>query len=379
MTNRILYWTSRFWPHIGGVEVLGLHLIPVLQSQGMQVQVVTSHSGLDLPDEAEINGIPIRRFHFLTSLTHRDLGQMAQARRELASLKHSFQPDLVHLHFSGPESLFHWQTQSAHPAPTLMTIHAIPNELQAQNSLLAQTLRRSTWITTVSTVMLERLRQLVTEIERRSSVIYNGVASPAEYATPLSVDPPVFLCVGRLVSWKGFDVAVDAFAKVLTLFPQARLIIAGDGPARADLEAQVEALQITAAVNFLGWVQPEDVPGWINQCSAVLIPSRQDENLPIVAIQAAQMARPVIASRVSGLPEIVLDRVTGLLIEPDQPQALANAMIDLSRRQEAAHHLGVANQAFAAQHFNLQQCATAYHALYQRLIAAAVHQGAEDA
>ncbi|MBK7919381.1 MAG: glycosyltransferase [Chloroflexi bacterium] len=132
MTNRILYWTSRFWPHIGGVEVLGLHLIPVLQSQGMQVQVVTSHSGLDLPDEAEINGIPIRRFHFLTSLTHRDLGQMAQARRELASLKHSFQPDLVHLHFSGPESLFHWQTQSAHPAPTLMTIHAIPNELQAQ-------------------------------------------------------------------------------------------------------------------------------------------------------------------------------------------------------------------------------------------------------
>jgi glycogen(starch) synthase len=378
MGERILYWTSRFWPHIGGVEVLGLHLIPALQARGMAVQVITSHSDRPLPNEAEINGIPIGRFHFLTSLTRRDLPQMAQARRSLAELKRAFRPDLTHIHLTGPEPFFHWQTQPAHPTPTLVTIHAIPNELHAQNSLLVDTLRRADWVTTVSAVMLDKLRQLAPEIAERSSVIYNGVTPPAESATRLSMEPPVFLCLGRLVDWKGFDVALAAFARLLPDFPQARLVIAGNGPARAGLEAQARALGIAAAVDFLGWVQPEDVPGRINQCSAVLIPSRQDENLPIVALQAAQMARPVIASRVSGLPEIVQDHVTGLLVEPDQPEALAAAMAYLLQHKPEARRLGLANQAFAGQHFNLDQCAAAYADLYRRLIAAAAHRETDD-
>lgn len=377
MGERILYWTSRFWPHIGGVEVLGLHLIPALQARGMEVQVITSHSDRPLPDEAEINGIPIRRFHFLTSLTRRDLTQMAQTRRSLADFKRAFRPDLTHIHLTGPEPLFHWQTQAAHPAPTLVTIHAIPNQTQAHNSLLVDTLRRADWVTTVSAVMLARLRQLAPEIEGRSSVIYNGVTPPTAVATPLAVEPPVFLCVGRLIEWKGFDVALAAFARLLPDFPSARLVIAGDGPARAGLEAQARALGIADAVDFLGWVQPEDIPGRINQCSAVLIPSRQDENLPIVALHAAQMARPVIASRVSGLPEIVQDHVTGLFVEPDQPDALAAAMAYLIQHEPEARRLGLANQAFAAQHFNLDQCAAAYADLYRRLIAAAASRGAE--
>lgn len=367
MSKRILYWTARFWPHIGGVEVLGLHLIPALQARGMQVQVVTSHSGTPLPDDDRSNGIPLRRYHFLTSLARRDVPGMMQARRGLAELKRTFRPDLVHLHLSGPESLFHWQTENAHPAPTLVTVHAIPNELQAQDSLLAHTLRRAAWVTTVSAVMLERLRELVPEIRERSSVIYNGIAPPAEPIAPLPTDPPVFLCLGRLVDWKGFDVAIAAFAGLLRAFPRARLIVAGDGPARAGLEAQVKALGIEPAVAFRGWVPPEQVVHCINESSAVVIPSRRDENLPIVALQAAQMARPVIASNVSGLPEIVHHLETGILVAPDRPEALAAAMGDLARDAEWARRLGLANRASAARRFNLAGCTDAYCDLYNRL------------
>lgn len=376
MGKKILYWTSRFWPHIGGVEVLGLYLIPALQARGMAVQVITSHSDRPLPDEAEIHGIPIRRFHFLTSLTHRNPTQMGETLRSLAELKRAFQPDLVHIHLTGPESIFHWQTAQAHPAPTLVTVHSVPKQLHTQDSLLVHTLRRADWVTTVSGVMLEELRGLVPEIRSRSSLIYNGVAAPLQPAPPLSVAPPVFLGLGRLIAWKGFDVALAAFARLLPDFPQARLIIAGDGPARADLEAQAQALQIAAAVDFLGWVQPEDAPSRISECSALLIPSRQDENLPIVAIQAAQMARPVIASRVSGLPEIVQDGVTGLLVEPNQPQALADAMVHLIRHGTEAQRLGLANQAFVRQRFSLERCVTAYDDLYRRLIADTAGKGA---
>lgn len=367
MARRILYWTARFWPHIGGVEVLALHLIPALEARGMDVQVITSHGDARLPDDDRIDGIPIRRFDFLPSLTRRDLAGMARARRGLADLKRTFRPDLVHIHLSGPESLFHWQTQRAHPAPTLVTVHAIPNDLRSRDSLLARTLRSATWVTTVSAVMLERLRHLVPEIEDRSSVVYNGIAEPAEAIAPLPVDPPIFLCLGRLVAWKGFDVAVTAFARLLEEFPRTRLIVAGDGPERAGLEARAKALGIRSAVEFRGWVPPERVVHCINESSVVVIPSRRDENLPMVAIQAAQMARPVIASNVSGLPEIVEDGKTGLLVEPDQLEALAAAMGSVARDGEEARRLGLANRQRAAGRFNLAGCADAYCDLYGRL------------
>lgn len=368
MTKKILYWTSRFWPHIGGVEVLGLNLIPRLRQAGFDVRVITSHNEAPLPDTDEVDGIPIRRYHFLTALTRRDLPQMVQTQRALADFKRAFRPDLVHIHFSGPESLFHWQTARAHPAPTLISIHAIPNHLQTCNSLLAQTLQRATWVTTVSARMHETLCRFLPEIRDRSSVIYNGVAAPPLSPAALPTSPPVFLCLGRLVAWKGFTTALSAFARLLLHHPQARLIVAGDGPQRLSLQQQAHTLQIAHAVDFRGWIDPQQVAHCINESSALLIPSQQDENLPIVAIQAAQMARPVIASRVSGLPEIVKDNQTGLLVEPDDAPALAAAMCRLAQNPQEAQRLGRANHDYAAQHFNLPHCASQYRDLYLRLI-----------
>ena len=116
--------------------------------------------------------------------------------------------------------------------------------------------------------------------------------------TPPPFDAPRVLYAGRLVREKGVDVAIDAFAAITTRFPKAHLVIAGDGVTRQDLEQQVVDLCLQDRVEFVGWVDPEKMPALINSSTIVVMPSRWEEPFGLVALQAAQMARPIVATRV---------------------------------------------------------------------------------
>ena len=363
----ILYWTERFWPHIGGVEILSLELIPALAKRGYDTQVITSHSAAQLPDQDQYRGIDIHRFDFLTSLTRRDLKQMIGARMRLSKFKQRFKPDLVHIHFSGPSPYFHWQTQNAHPAPTLITIHSLPTELHDQNSLLVQTLKSADWVNTVSQAKLNDIRALVPELAERSSVIYNGRATPAVEPAPLPMEPPTLLCLGRLVRWKGFDLALEALARLLPENPAVTMVIAGDGPERTELENQAIKLGIQNQVEFKGWVDPDQIPDLLNKATAVLLPSRAEETLPVVALQAAQMARPILAADIAGLPETVLHEQTGLLFTPDDPEALAGAIHQVLTDPGKARQLGRAAHDRALEEQSLERCVENYDQLYRKL------------
>ena len=216
--------------------------------------------------------------------------------------------------------------------------------------------------------MLPDIRQLVPEITPRSSVIYNGLEMPPIQPAPLPSERPRLLCLGRLVAWKGFDLAFTAFASLTDRFPHARLVMAGDGLAKPDLERQAEALGIKDAVEFTGWVVPEKVPELINSATMVLIPSRADETLPVVALQAAQLARPVVAMNVAGLPEIVLDQQTGLLVEPENSTGFAEAIAFLLSHPQVATQMGQAARQQAQERFGLAHYVDAYDALYRQLI-----------
>jgi len=362
---KILYWTELFWPHIGGIEVLSTQLIPALQERGYEFAVVTSHSHLDLPDQTVYQDIPIYRFHFLTSLNNNNLRQSITARQQVAKLKQSFKPDLVHLHFSGPSAYFHLQTVTAHPAPTLITIHSLPKHRSKQHGLLARTLHDASWVNTVSTTTLDELRQLVPEIKSRSSVIYNGLEMPPLKPAPLAFEAPRLLCLGRFLDWKGFDLAISAFATLQERFPQARLMIAGDGPEKPNLEQQVVELELNDRIEFTGWIAPDEVATLINTATMVIIPSRTGEMLPVVALQAAQMARPVIATRVAGLPEFVTHQQTGLLVEKDNSTALADAIAFLLEHSEMTTRMGQVARQKAQEVFGLKPCVEAYDKLYQ--------------
>lgn len=363
---RILYWTDLYHPHVGGVEVFSQKLIPALQQKGHEVIVVTSHRRYQLPDQSLENNIPIYRFHFWDALEKNNLKQSILIRKQIAQLKKTFQPDLVHLHF-GATSFFHLQTMEAYPTKTLTTIHAVPEQsLSSSHSFLHKVLACSDWINTVSPQGLEKMRHYLPTITANSSVVYYGLDNPELELKVPDFDSPTLLCLGRLVPQKGFDIALEAFSRLQEKFPNARLVIAGDGSERIALTNQAKNLGIESSVDFKGLVEPAQVYSLLNEATLVLLPSRF-EGLPLVALQAAQMARPIIATNVDGLPKLVNDQQTGMLIEKDNVTALSNAITHCLRHPDHSVAMGQAAKRRFEEIFSLESCTNNYDALYRQV------------
>ena len=172
--------------------------------------------------------------------------------------------------------------------------------------------------------MAEQIKRRMPELAGRCSVIYNALPEPA---TPRSFadEPPTLLCVGRVTEQKGFDTAIAAMPAVRKTFPDARLVIAGDGDASDSLRELARRLNVADRVRMLGWTPPEDVPALIASATLVLVPSRW-EPFGLVALQAGQMGRVCLAARVDGLPEVVQHDRTGIVLPPDQPMLWAEAI-----------------------------------------------------
>jgi glycosyltransferase involved in cell wall biosynthesis len=133
------------------------------------------------------------------------------------------------------------------------------------------------------------------------------------------------LFVGRLRIRKGVDVLLAAMPELRRCHPAARLLIAGDGEHRPALERQAAALGLGGAVRFLGRVGAAEVHGLLRRAVALVVPSIY-EGMPLVVLEAMDASVPVVASRVSGIPEVVDDGRTGWLVRPEDPPALAAAL-----------------------------------------------------
>jgi glycogen(starch) synthase len=366
---RIFFWTEMFWPYIGGIEVLSASLLTRLRTRGHDVVVVTSHlDGMELPDVERHLGVEVHRFHFREPFSRKDPVGLVRVRKQLADLKSSFAPDLVHLHFSGPSAYYHLATAEVRACPCLVTIHTWLAEPAAnRDTLAAKVLERADWVTAVSQNVLDNVRRLAASVTPHSSVIYNGLEAPPLSPAPLPWSPPVLLCMGRLLEKKGFDLALQAYARLRSGYPDLRLVIAGDGPARSDLERLALELVGSQGIEFAGWVSPTDVPRLLNRATIVLVPSRWDEPFCLVALEAALMERPVIATRVGGLIEVVTDGRTGLLVTRDDAEGMANGIKSLLDQPEAARQLGRTARRMAHERFSLDRAADAYDSLYRQM------------
>lgn len=366
----LLYWIPFFWPDPGGIETSATKFLPALVRRGYRVTVVASHGRFECPDVTDFEGIPVHRFHFRAVVGRHDPAGIMTIRRAVAALKRAVQPDLVHVRVSDPSGFFHLATSDAHPSPMLLSVHQNVDfyHLDAsEGTLLGKLIGAADWVHTVSAKTHEVLLRAAPSIAGRSSVIRNGVVLPDAEPAPLPFDPPHLVSLGRLIERKGIDVLLASFARLLQRHPNVVLTIAGDGPDRGALERQAEALGLGAAVRFVGWVPRDDVPALLNSATMLVLPSRA-EGFPIVALEAAQLARPVVASDVDGIPEVIAHGEAGLLVPCDDVGALTDAIASLLAAPEAARRMGEAARRRVLGEFAMEHVTDQYDALYRTLV-----------
>lgn len=186
------------------------------------------------------------------------------------------------------------------------------------------------------------------------TVVHNGIDldyfSPATEASPqLPADLAlsgsgyrVVTLLAALRDFKGITHAVRAWPAVLARVPEARLLLVGSGSEEASLRAQVADLGLTESVVFAG--MRSDIPEILRASEVVLLPSIYGENLPTVLMEAGGCGRPVVASDVGGISDIVADRETGLLVRPGDAAGIADAVVRLLEDRDLAEAMGRAGR-----------------------------------
>jgi glycosyltransferase involved in cell wall biosynthesis len=173
--------------------------------------------------------------------------------------------------------------------------------------------------------------------------------------------------VGRLSPEKDVATLLRATAIVVRREPSFRLLIAGDGPCAAELRDLAGALGVRGRVEFLGEVR--DVPGLLRRAGVFVLPSLS-EGLALTVLEAMACGLPVVATKVGGTSEAVLEGETGLLVPAGDPRALADALLRVCRDATLARTLGAAGRARAHQHFDARVMVQRYESLYNEVLAA---------
>ena len=212
----------------------------------------------------------------------------------------------------------------------------------------------------------------------RGPIVFgNGVDIPHEVADLPAQPTAVF--VGRLNSWKGQDVFVDAAARVHELMPDTRYVIAGGAvpgePQWADaLRARLARLDPTA--EFIRWDgEVADTRALMRQAWVVVVPSLRPDPLPNVVLEAMSEGRAVIASASGGIPEMVVDGATGILCDPSHPDTFTRAVEAVLRDRDAATDLGCNARARAESEFSRARWAESWHVLLGRLLEGSANGG----
>ena len=343
---------SAFHPHTGGVEEVCRQLVGEQRRRGLGVLVLTNRWPRSLPRSELIDGVPVRRLALrvagdslkskVTAVTR------GLIRREMVGVLRRFQPDLLHVQCVSANAEYAMAARARLGVPLVVSLHG---ELTVDASHLFQ---RSAWAQGVLRASLDRADaitacsgQTLAEAEAwygkpfgdRGRVVYNGVSMAV--AHPWPHPRPYLLGIGRHVHQKGFDLLLRAVAQLAATNPtfDHDLILAGDGTEHQPLRALADQLGLAGRVHFPGRVDHPTATRLFAGCSFFVLASRH-EPFGIVNLEAMAAGRAIVATRVGGVPEIVADDVNGVLVPPEDVNALAAAIGRLAADPAARDRLG---------------------------------------
>jgi len=213
--------------------------------------------------------------------------------------------------------------------------------------------------------------------EEKIELIYNAVdinfselRGDAEWLRQkfdLPPDSVVCTAVGRLVPVKGYDVLVSALQSLASKAPQLFCLIVGEGESKEELSAQIRGMDLEGRIRLLGYYDREKAMSILKASDIFVMPSRY-EGTPIALLEAAALARPILASATGGIPELVHHEEHAFLVRPGDPTALAQGLLKLTLNREYATLLGQNAQQRIHQKFNLDSQVNATWQAYQKAL-----------
>ncbi len=217
----------------------------------------------------------------------------------------------------------------------------------------------------VSRTLLSKVESVLKSVRLpRRQLLPNGapldVIEAVEAAEMAGDLPPNFLLTaGHLIHRKGIDVVISSLQEAKRRGVLLHLVVAGDGPERENLERQSRDQGVSDQVRFLGNQSQRQVLALMKSCLVFVLASRA-EGMPLVIAEAMACGKAVVASHVDGVPEIVQDGVTGVLVPPDDPSALASGLIKVHSDEVFRSSLAGQGKGWACREYNWEVIASRY-------------------
>jgi len=344
--------------------------------RGVGAIVVTNRWPRDLPEFEEYQSIPTYRIPMRVPtgamkarlnyfLTHRSIY------RGLLRILRRHECDVIHVHCVSDNGYYARRAARDLKLPLVVTAHG---ELTMDATKLYE---RSEFARTNLRAVLDAADEITAcagkaladvqtfygrPLGTRARVVYNGT-NPADFTSAAAYQNarPYVLAMGRMVPQKGFDVLLKAWAELK--LESHDLLLAGDGDERASLEKLAGDLGLSGRVRFLGRVDRAGAAGLLKSAEMFVLPSRADEGLPMVCLETMTAGKPIVASRVGGVPEFVEHEKNGLLVPREDVARLAAAISRLLGDGDLRARLGAAGQVRVAD-FTWDAIAAQYEQVY---------------
>jgi len=286
--------------------------------------------------------------------------------RRLSRLFADFKPDVIHSHLRAIRYVLIPSCLRSIP----VHIHTICSLAKHDTSFFYRWLNRIAFkylgIKPVS-ISKEVARTVKEVYGVESLVIYNGIPT-SEYNLEDTRSPAGeirLLNVGKFKRAKNHLLLVEAFAKAVAEEPRLRLILAGDGSLRKKAERRVRQLGLKDKVDFLGW--RSDIPILLKDCD-IFVLSSDWEGFGNVLVEAMSAGKPIVATRVGGVPEVVEDGVTGFLVPPRDADVFASAILKLVREKRLREEMGRKGREKAVKEFDISIVTREYERLYKEAL-----------
>ncbi|WP_372894580.1 glycosyltransferase family 4 protein [Stieleria sp.] len=387
-SKKILVITSTYPRHSEDYAVPWMREIHrQLANQGHAIAVLApSYKGLR---SHKLDGIRVHRFRYapasLETLTHEE-GATYKVRKAamqllaipyimmgcIAAARLAFRGnfDVIHVHWPFPHGLMGQIARWVSGKPLVIMSHGAEFSLARRKQWITPFLRQSLRSADLRIANSSDTARMVTECSGLPCrVLPYGTTVNAASANAKSGGVPRVLFTGRLIERKGLQYLLLAIPEILSNI-EAKFIITGDGDQRSKLEALCRKLRLNDAVEFLGFVSQQRLAEEYAKCDVWVNPGIVDswgdaEGLGIGSIEAYSHLKPVVASRVGGIPDTVRHGETGYLVPEKDPTALADALLDLLENPAKCEKFGRAGFRFAKTTFSWSRIVRDLDALYE--------------